>query len=174
MTPGHVVKRYFLRHVQLQDDKRWRLLRPLLRRPQSLRFTRRAVTGAVAIGLFFAWVPVPFQMVFAGLAAMVAKVNIPISALMVWITNPITMPPMFYFAYKVGAWALDEVAAIPPFVLSFEWLWSSSASIWQPFLLGCFITGVFTAVLGSFTLHAIWRYWVLLERNRRQRHGTTS
>jgi uncharacterized protein (DUF2062 family) len=40
----------------------------------------------------------------------------------VWITNPITMPPIFYGCYKLGAWILD-VSIEKDFVMSLDYVW---------------------------------------------------
>jgi len=56
----------------------------------------------MAVGLFCAFVPLPIQMLLAAAAAIIFRVNLPISVGLVWITNPVTIPPMFYFCYKVG------------------------------------------------------------------------
>ena len=88
-------------------------VRDWLLEPELWHFHRRAVSGAVFIGLFCALLPIPFQMVVAGLLAVFARCNVPIAVALVWITNPFTFAPIFFFAYKLGAWLLDmEVAHI--------------------------------------------------------------
>ena len=79
----------------------------LFNRPELWHFNRRGVSGAAFIGLFSAFIPVPSQMLLAAIIAIVARVNLPISVALVWITNPITIPPMIYGSYRVGAWVLD-------------------------------------------------------------------
>lgn len=136
---------------------------------------RNSIAWAVSVGLFMAFVPVPWQMVLAAGAAAVIGCNLPISVALVWISNPITMPPMFYACYKFGAWVLG----LPPrpfsFELSFDWLLGELGAIWQPFLLGCFLTGLICAVLGHIAVRVIWRIHVIHQwRERRCRRLQTS
>jgi uncharacterized protein (DUF2062 family) len=49
------------------------------------------------VGLFCAFIPVPFQMLLAAPSAIIFSANLPVSIALVWITNPITMPPIFFF-----------------------------------------------------------------------------
>ena len=74
-------------------------------------------------------------MVLAAGLAILVRVNLPISVALVWVTNPLTMPPMFYFAYYVGV----HLLGMPPvdFELSFSWEWLRSvmSTIGTPFLL---------------------------------------
>jgi len=69
-------------------------------------FNRRSISKAFAVGLFCAFVPVPFQMLLAAPGAVIFSANLPLSVALVWITNPITMPPIYYGCYKLGAWML--------------------------------------------------------------------
>jgi uncharacterized protein (DUF2062 family) len=67
------------------------------------------------IGLFCAFLPLPFQMVIAASLAVLSRCNVPIAVVLVWVSNPITMTPMLFFSYQLGAWLLDrriEVATI--------------------------------------------------------------
>ena len=68
---------------------------------------RRSVSVACAIGLFCAFIPIPFQMILAAGLAIIVRCNLPIAVALVWITNPITMPPLFFLAYKMGAFLTD-------------------------------------------------------------------
>ena len=146
--PRQIIKRFLPDHDKIRDHKHLKILGPLLHDPNLLHLNRRSVSGAFAVGLFFAWVPVPFQMLLSALAAIVVRVNLPISVALVWITNPLTMPPMFYFAYKIGAWTLGHPPNNVKFELTWQWLEQSLGDIWQPFLLGCFIVGVVSSFLG--------------------------
>ncbi len=51
--------------------------------------------------------PIPGQTILAVLGALLLRVNLPVAAISVWITNPITFAPIFYLAYKIGAALLD-------------------------------------------------------------------
>ena len=154
-------------HKKIRDHKHLKFLGTLLHDPNILHLNRRSVAGAFSVGLFMAFVPVPFQMVLAAIGAIVARVNLPISVALVWITNPLTMPPIFYGAYKVGTWILDRPIQKIHFELSAEWLMNELSTIWEPFLLGCLVCGVSFAVLGNVFIRLFWRFHV--GRNWRKR-----
>ena len=158
--PKRYFKQYVPDHNKIYDHKYLRFLAPILRDPNLLHLNRRSVAGAVAAGLFIAFVPVPFQMLLAAIVAVLIRVNLPICVGMVWISNPLTMPPLFYFAYKLGAWILGIPATNFEFHLSFDWLLKSLGEIWEPFLLGCFIVGIISAVAGGLLVRALWRFKV--------------
>jgi hypothetical protein len=107
-------------------------------------------------------------MLLSAILAIWLRVNLPIAVALVWITNPLTMPPMFYAAYKVGAWVLN----LPPkeinFEISIEWLMGSLNGVMEPFLLGCLIIGGSLAVAGYFTTQFAWRLIVVRNWKRRQ------
>jgi hypothetical protein len=89
----------------------------------------------------------------------------------VWITNPVTIAPIFYFSYKVGAWVLGEQVDDYAFSLSWDWLTTEFLSIWQPFMLGSVICGLIAAALGVVFVRILWRVVVIrswLERRRNQ------
>ena len=159
--PRRLIKRYLPHHDTIREHKHLKLLRPLLHDPNLLHLNRRSVSGAFGVGLFMAWVPVPFQMFLSALVAIIIRVNLPISVVLVWITNPLTMPPMFYFAYKIGSWTLQLPPRDVEFELTWEWLTGELIAIWQPFLLGCAIMGIVSAVLGYFITNYLWRAHVI-------------
>lgn len=168
--PRKLIKRYLPHHDNIRDHKHLRLLRPLLQDPNILHLNRRSVSGAFAIGLFMAFIPVPFQMWLAAITSIVTRVNLPISIGLVWISNPITMPPMFYFAYIVGTWLMGVPVMDFDFELSWEWLTDSLIEIWQPFLLGCFFVGSIAGAIGFFSIRGLWRLHVQQSwRERREK-----
>ena len=166
--PKRIIKRYMPDHEKIRDHKHLKILGPLLHDPNLLHLNRRSVSGAFAVGLFIAWVPVPFQMLLSAIIAIFVRVNLPISVVLVWITNPLTMGPMFYFAYKVGTWILGYDTRNIKFELTWDWLSQSLHVIWQPFLLGCFIVGVVSSVVGTFAVRGLWRLIVVQNWNERK------
>ena len=167
--PKKFFKRFIPHHDAIHSHKRLRILGPLIKDPNLLHLNRRSVSGAVGVGLFLAFVPVPFQMLLAAISAIIIRINLPITMAMVWITNPITIPPMFYFAYKVGVWLLGTPKQEFHFELSWNWITDSLGSIWEPFLLGCFFVGSLLGLLGSVTVRALWRLKVQQSWKERKR-----
>ena len=157
----------------LKDNKLLQIFGKHILAPNLWHLNKRSVSGAFSVGLFCAFIPVPFQMILAAAAALIGKVNLPVSAALVWITNPFTMPPIFYFCYKVGTWVLDTPITDIEFTLSIDWLQNELAVIWQPFLLGCFITAVVAAIAGNIVVRIIWRYLVLQNWRKRKDNRLT-
>lgn len=168
--PRKFFKRYMPDPHQIKQNKSISVFGNWLHDPNLWHLNRRSVAGAFAVGLFFAWWPVPLQMLFAAAAAIVFRTNLPISVGLVWISNPITMPPMFYFAYKVGAWLIGTPERAFEFEPTVEWIASELAIIWKPFLTGCMSLAIISSMIGFFAIHIIWRYSVIRRRNRRYRY----
>ncbi len=98
------------------------------------------------------------------------KANVPISIALIWISNPITMPPMFYATYKLGTWILDEPNRVSTIELSLDWLSEQLLLVWQPLLLGPLITGITIGLLAYTTTRLYWRWRVSKNwSERRQR-----
>lgn len=172
VVPKRIIKRYLPDHRQIRDHKHLRFFGKLLHDPNLWHLNRRSVSGAASVGLFAAFIPIPFQMVLAAALAIPFRVNVPIAASLVWLTNPITMPPVFYTAYKLGSWLLDTPMRAVTFEVSLEWLKQELTLIWQPFLLGCFILATVSAVLGNLLIRFLWRLHVVryIKRKRSERH----
>lgn len=169
--PKQFIKRLLPHHDKIREHKHLRIVRPLMEDPNLLHLNRRSVAGGFAVGLFFAWIPVPFQMLLSAIAAIILRVNLPLSVVLVWITNPFTMPPMFYFAYKVGTWILGQHPKKIKFELTMEWITQSLGTHWQPFLLGCFVMAVISSLLGFVILRGVWRIKVIQSwKERKTRH----
>lgn len=144
----------------MRSERSLRLFGRVLHNANLWHLNRYSVAWAVSVGLFMAFVPVPFQMVLAAAAAILIGCNLPVAVVMVWFSNPITMPPLFYAAYKLGAGILGEPPQRVSFEMSFEWLLTRLDDIWQPLLLGCLIMGVTAALIGHAAVRLIWRIHV--------------
>ena len=170
--PKRIIKRYLPDAHKVRDHKHLRFFGQLLHDPNLWHLNRRSVSGAFSVGLFVALTPVPIHMILAAAGAIIWRVNLPISAGLVWLTNPVTMPPVFYFAYKLGTWILGtSLNERVSFQVSLHWLMGELTTIWQPFLLGCFVLGTASAMLGNMLIRLMWRLHVIryLKRKRLKR-----
>jgi uncharacterized protein (DUF2062 family) len=158
----------FTRNIR-GDRKLSRVFGRLLHDPNLWHLNRYSVAWGVSVGLFMAFVPVPFQMLLAIAAAVLISANIPVAVVMVWVSNPLTVAPLFFAAYKFGAWLLAETPQTIKFEMSIDWLITRLVEIWQPFLLGCFVLGLASAVIGHATGRIIWRIHVVQSWQLRRR-----
>ncbi len=168
--PRKALKRILARFQSREGDHRLRrLFGELLHNNDLWHLNRYSVAWAVSVGLFVAFVPVPFQMPLAASAAIVIGCNLPISISVVWVSNPVTIAPLFYAAYKTGSWILGQAPHEVEFELSRDWLLNELGAVWEPFLLGCFVLGLVSAVIGHMAVRVIWRIHVMSSWRERQK-----
>ncbi|MDH3327064.1 MAG: DUF2062 domain-containing protein [Gammaproteobacteria bacterium] len=166
--PRKLLKKYIPSEQTLKENKYLQIFGEHILAPNLWHLNKRSVSGAFTVGLFCAFVPIPFQMLLAAGVALIAKVNLPVSSALVWITNPLTMTPIFYFSYLVGTWVLGTPITDVEFSLSIQWLQNELSVIWQPFLLGCLICGTVSAFLGNILVRLMWRYLVVQSWQKRK------
>lgn len=79
------------------------LLRRMLRALGRASGTSHQIALGVAIGFFVAWLPiVGIQMIVAVIICRIFRANIVVPIFPVWITNPVTMVPIYSFNYWIG------------------------------------------------------------------------
>ena len=100
-------------------------------------------------------VPAPGQIFVAAYAAVRLRANLPLSISLIFVTNPFTMPVIYYAAYELGAFFLDTPVKAIEFEISWSWITQSLGAIWQPFLLGCLAIGLVSAAIGYLTINIL-------------------
>ena len=166
--PKRILRKIMPNPQTIKNHKFIRLFGSLLNKNNLWSCNRHSISGAVAVGLFCAFIPLPFQMVIAAGLAILCQVHIPMAVVLVWITNPVTIPPMFFSAYLVGNWILDTQEQKFYFEPTLEWFQSALGSILEPFLLGCFVCGVVSATIGFFSIRLLWRLIVIYRLRQRK------
>lgn len=154
---------------KVRDHPHLQFLGSRIRNPNLWHINRHAVSKAVSIGLFMAWIPMPFQMVPAALLAFFFRANMVISVALVWVTNPLTMPPIFYFSYKIGAMVLHMPLKKIQFEISWEWLWYNFSSIAVPLYVGSIICGILLALIGNLAVRVVWRLAIYRSMKRHEK-----
>jgi len=158
----------------IKNNKYLQIFGDLLHNDNLWHLNRRSIARAFAVGLFCAFVPVPFQMVLAAGIAILVNANLPISLALVWITNPLTMPAIFYLCYLVGTWAINAPQKEFEFNASWQWIVDSLTTIGPAFLLGCLICATLFSIIGYVGINIIWRSSVVKKWNQRKKSRKNS
>jgi hypothetical protein len=167
--PKKIIKRMMPDHQTIKDNKYLKVFGNLLHNANLWHMNRHSVAKGFAIGLFFAFIPVPFQMVLSAGVAILMHANLPLAIALVWITNPLTMPFIFYACYVVGTWVLVEAEQDFAFQASWQWVLDSLSTIGPAFLVGCGVLAVIFSLLGYFIIQALWRYQTIKAWRKRAR-----
>ncbi len=125
---------------------------------------RRSVTRAIAIGLFWAFIPMPMQMLAVIATTPLLRFNVPIAISMVWLSNPFTMPPMYYMEYLTGNFILGQ-EGIQNIELSVEWFKTNIGDIFLPLYVG---TSFYSVVVTGFVYLVLNRLWVHSVKNEKK------
>lgn len=174
--PRKILRRYLPHHTHIRANPRLKFLAPLMKDPNLFHLNRYSVSMAFLVGIFFAFLPLPGQMLLAGLFAFWVRCNLPIAVVLVWITNPLTIPPILFMNYKLGVWILDTPSVIYDDVMFWQWLNAEIGRIWRPLFLGSLIVSSLFSVISYFVIRYLWIVYVSLkwrrrgERRARRRH----
>lgn len=108
-----------LRHKRLRHRMWWRrLTQPLFDR-QLWRPCRDTVASGLAVGLFFAMMAMPFQMIAAALTALKFRGNIPFAVAGCWVSNMVTHIPIWVAQVGLGDWMRDKLnIPMPEFLVA--------------------------------------------------------
>ena len=168
LGPKKFLKRYFAGRDHSKSLKRFGWLGDHLHSRDLWHFSRRSVAGGVSLGFFLAFIPIPIQMLLAVPASIVLSVNLPIAMIALWISNPVTMAPLFIFAYKVGAWATNQPSELATLMFepTFAGLAEKLGEIWWPLSVGCVICGLGAAAIGNLCVRWLWRMVLLRSRKK--------
>lgn len=157
-----------------EDLARNRWLKPFGQRilhSEFWRFTRRSVPRGVAIGLMVGiFVMVPgLQIIGSALLCIPFRGNIPVAALMTFLSNPFTTPFILTASYFVGSsLGLGGHTGVPGREATLRewsaWLFSDAA---LAMVSGLFIIAALSALVGYFASILIWRWWTARKWRRR-------
>ena len=132
-----------------------------------LSVNRRMITRGVAVGLFWAFIPMPMQMLAVMATTPFLRFNVPIAISMVWLSNPVTMPPMYYMEYLTGNFLLGR-EGIEGIELSMSWFTENFDDILVPLYVGtAFYSIVFTGIV-YVVLNRLWVNSVHSEKQERK------
>ena len=169
------------KHTPTREEMaRNKYLAPIAHRflaPELWRFTRRSVPRGVALGIFAGFIIPVGQIFLAAFMALPARANVPMAALVTFVTNPFTLPFWIVVANRVGNFvlrlesagtggaALDEIT-------SGRWAWflemfeGVGVTVIET-VAGFVVLSVVGSAIGYIVSSMIWR--VLVSRRRLRR-----
>jgi uncharacterized protein (DUF2062 family) len=173
--PRRFFRKFAFKRHQITEQRFVAPFQHLLKDHNLWGIRRKTVVPAVAWGVFVGFLPVPGHVLIAVLGSLYLRCNIPVAALTTFVSNPLTIGPIFYFSYRVGAKLLSIEPGPFAIDLSFDWLQSTFASIWQPLLLGSVLVGSICALIAYVLLDVLWRFSIsdYKSRKRKDRHRRT-
>lgn len=163
---------------QLMSNRWLARFRPMLERHPKLRlWTRKGVSTGIAVGVFFGLLLPTGQMPVAAGAAILLRANIPAAVGGTLVTNPVTTPPIYYVAYRLGSWIaahpLPNHSAQPlrpPAISDDMSIIERIASIGRPLLLGLAVTATLAGLLVYAVITLVWR-WYIIQKWRKRTNG---
>jgi uncharacterized protein len=131
---------------------------------------RHSITAAFGLGIGISFIPLPVHLFLVVPLAIWLRLNVAVAIAGTYLVNPFTMVPVYYSAYRVGAWLLRYRPRHFEFHLTWNWLEHGLGPAWKPFLLGCLVCGVLSSVTARWALELGWRVATLRRyRTRRER-----
>ena len=178
--PRKLFRKYLPSHETIRQHRYVACFGPRLQHPNLWHLHRRSVAGGVAVGMFAGLIPGsnPVQFLAASLFAIFFHVNLPIAVLVTLYSNPFTIVPLYYAAFKIGqvvlfrndsdlpsiALALEGKGFRESISAAFDWI----AGVGYPLLVGLPLLAVILALAGYLLVDWGWRLHVMIEWRRRQ------
>ena len=146
------LKKYLPTHQEIEQYRYLHIFGDGLKQPEVWSFKRQSVAKGIAIGLFCAFLPMPFEMVPAIFLAVIMGGNLPFAVAGVWVSNPLTWVPLYTPCYLLGT----KIIQLDPIALT-EITLLQAGSHYMALWLGCLIVGVVVSISAHFIISLLWR-----------------
>ena len=155
-----------------EEMARNKYLAPIAHRflsPELWRFTRRSVPRGVALGLFSAFIIPLGQIFLAAFLALPMRANVPLAALLTFVTNPFTLVFWLPVANRVGNFMVQiDADAAGQAAMQLEGgglQWAGEMAGLT--ILGFVVLAVVAPTVGYFVSMGIWRIIIIRKRAKR-------
>ena len=146
--------------------------------PEIWLIQREKIAVGLAIGVFCGMIPGPLQMISAIALTLYLRVNLPMALIGTFLTNPLTIVPIYMLAYAIGQSALGstdwrQLPEMPvtdwtsPAVAMETWI-SWLGGLGMPWLIGMLLLAAAFSALAYCAVQLIWRVHQHLTMNRRR------
>lgn len=147
--------RKFFRKLVSKKDKFDHLLEKYNLPRAYFNINRKMITRGVAIGLFWGFIPMPMQMLAVLAITPFIRFNVPLAIIIVWLSNPFTMPFMYYMEYLTGNFILGQ-EGIANMELTIDWFSTHIGDIFIPLYVGTAFYSIVISTLTYLLLNWLW------------------
>lgn len=163
---------------QIRGNRWLAWLGPSLHHPRLWRWSRRGVALGVATGVFFGLLVPIAQIPMAAAMTVLLRANLPAAVASTLVTNPVTFGPIYYGAYRLGAWVSGDRSGPPPEREKLPAdlatdspedasnLSQRTAAVGRSLMLGLALLAAAGGVLGYALVHWFWGLVMLLRRRK--------
>ena len=123
---------------------------------EYLSINRKSISLGIFIGIFWGFIPMPMQMLAVLAMTPLFKFNVPIAITLVWLSNPLTMPFMYYMEYQTGNFILGKEELVGA-ELTLDWFSKNWDEIILPLYVG---TIPYSLGISSISYLIINRLWI--------------
>jgi uncharacterized protein len=168
-------------HDSMRNNRYVARLGPRLHHHNLWHLNRRSVAGGVAAGMFAGLIPGsnPVQFTAGAVLAVTLHVNLPVAVLVTLYSNPFTIVPLYYVAFRLGQLAMLQgdsglpalpegfggLALFEKLPEAFNWL----IGVGKPLIVGLPLLAILLAVSSYLLVNWIWRLSVCWQWRRRHR-----
>ena len=129
-------------------------------------FKGNAMVQALFWGIWIAMLPiVGIQMIVVFFLALIVRANLPLIVALQWISNPLTMAPIYFADYEIGLLILElfgvDYGRNKLLTAEFDWSGMEFADLWElvdtfpPMMAGGSVVGISLGVLAVFLYKAM-------------------
>jgi len=136
---------------------------------EYLSINRKSISRGILIGLFWGFIPMPMQMLAVLAITPFIKFNVPIAISMVWLSNPITMPFMYYMEYQTGNFLLNR-EGVENIELTLDWFSQNWDNIIVPLYVGTVPYSIFVSSFIYYLINTLWIKSVKQEKLNKKRN----
>jgi len=134
---------------------------------EYLSVNRKSITRGLMVGIFWGFIPMPMQMLAVVFSTPFFRFNVPIAIATVWLSNPITMPFMYYMEYLTGSFLIGADSLHVE--MTMKWFSTHLDDIFIPLYVGTLFYSVIVSAAVYYTVNWLWIKSVHHEKRHQKR-----
>ncbi|MCB4743018.1 MAG: DUF2062 domain-containing protein [Sulfurovum sp.] len=160
--------RQFFKKIATHKDKFDHILDKYKIPKEYFNVNRHMITKGILVGLFWGFIPMPMQMAGVMITTPLMRFNVPIGLATVWLSNPITYPPLWYLEYLTGNLLMGR-ENLHDIELTMEWFSNHWDDIFIPLYIGTAFYSTIVSYLIYLLLNWLWKCSAMQEWDTRKK-----